>query len=145
MVGSGVQQSDSVFSFIYIHIYSSSCSFPFWFTTGTEYSFLHCDLGPSCLSLLYMIASVQFSSVAQSRSILCDPMNRSSQASLSITNFRSSLRLTSIDSVMPSSLHLLISNSQSTPSVPPSPSAATGLFSMPVCFCFIDKFICVIF
>ena len=77
VVGSGVQQSDSVFSFIYIHIYSSSCSFPFWFTTGTEYSFLHCDLGPSCLSLLYMIASVQFSSVAQSRSILCDPMNRS--------------------------------------------------------------------
>ena len=44
----------------------------------------------------------QFSSVAQSCPTLCDPMNRS-QASLSITNYRSSLRLTAIKSVMPSS------------------------------------------
>ena len=44
----------------------------------------------------------QFSSVAQSCPTLCDPMNRS-QASLSITNSRSSLRLTAIKSVMPSS------------------------------------------
>ena len=46
--------------------------------------------------------SVQFSSVSQSCPTLCDPMNRSSQASLSITNSRSSLRLMSIKSVMPS-------------------------------------------
>ena len=42
----------------------------------------------------------QFSSVAQSCPTRCDPMNRSTQASLSISNSRSSLRLTSIESVM---------------------------------------------
>ena len=39
--------------------------------------------------------SVQFSSVAQSCPTLCDPTNRSTQASMSITNSRSSLKLTS--------------------------------------------------
>ena len=48
--------------------------------------------------------SVQFSSVAQSCPTLCKFMNRARQASLSITNSRSSLRLTSIESVMTSSL-----------------------------------------
>ena len=43
----------------------------------------------------------------QSLSPLSDPMNRSSQASQSITNFQSSLRLTSIESVIPSS-HLIL-------------------------------------
>ena len=46
-------------------------------------------------------------SVAQSYPTLCDPMNHSTQASLSITNSRSSLRLTSIESGMPSS-HLIL-------------------------------------
>ena len=50
--------------------------------------------------------AVQFSSVTQSCPTLCDPMNRRHQASLSITNSRSSLRLTSIGSVKPSS-HLI--------------------------------------
>ena len=49
----------------------------------------------------------QFSSVTQSCLTLCDPMNHTCQASLSITNSRSSLRLTSIQSVMPSS-HLIL-------------------------------------
>ena len=50
----------------------------------------------------------QFSSVTQSCPILCDPMNCSTcQASLSITNSRSSFRLTSIESVIPSS-HLIL-------------------------------------
>ena len=48
------------------------------------------------------ISSVQFSSVAQSCPTLCDPMNCSTQASLSIINSQSSLKLTSIQSVMPS-------------------------------------------
>ena len=47
-------------------------------------------------------ASVQVISVAQSCPTLCDTMNRS-QAYLSITNSQSSLKLTSIESVMPSS------------------------------------------
>ena len=49
----------------------------------------------------------QFSSVAQSCPTLCDPMNRSMPGPLSITNSRSSLRLTSIESVMSSS-HLIL-------------------------------------
>ena len=44
------------------------------------------------------------SSVAQSCLTLCDPMNAARQASLSITNSQTSLKLTSIESVMPSSL-----------------------------------------
>ena len=51
--------------------------------------------------------SVQFNSVAQSCSTLCDPMNCSTQASLSITNSRSLLKLMSIESVMPSN-HLIL-------------------------------------
>ena len=55
----------------------------------------------------YVCSSVQFSSVAQSCPTLCDPMNRTRQASLSITNSQSSSRLTSIESVMPPS-HLIL-------------------------------------
>ena len=52
-------------------------------------------------------SSVQFSSVTQSCTTLYDPMNCSTPASLSITNSRSSLKLMSIESVMPSS-HLIL-------------------------------------
>ena len=50
---------------------------------------------------------VQFSSVAQSCPTLRNSMIAAHQASLSITNSWSSLRLTSIESVMPSS-HLIL-------------------------------------
>ena len=53
---------------------------------------------------VYAFSSVQFSRSVVST--LCDPMNEAHQASLSITNYQSSLRLTSIESVMPSS-HLI--------------------------------------
>ena len=49
----------------------------------------------------------QFSSVTQLCPTLCDPMGCSTQASLSITNSQSSLRLMSIESVMPSN-HLIL-------------------------------------
>ena len=49
----------------------------------------------------------QFSSVAQSWPTLCDPWTAAHQASLSITNSRSSLKLWSIESVMPSN-HLIL-------------------------------------
>ena len=52
-------------------------------------------------------SSVQFSSVSQSCLTLCDPMNHRTPGPPSITNSRSSLRLTSIKSVMPSS-HLIL-------------------------------------
>ena len=51
--------------------------------------------------------SVQFSSVAQSCLTLCDPMNRSTPGLPTITNSRSSLRLTSIKLVIPAS-HLIL-------------------------------------
>ena len=51
--------------------------------------------------------SVHFSSVVQSCPTLCDPMNRSMPGLPSIINSRSSPRLTSIESVMPSS-HLIL-------------------------------------
>ena len=50
---------------------------------------------------------VQFSSVTQSCLTLCDPMTGSMPGLLSITNSQSSLRLMSIESVMPSS-HLIL-------------------------------------
>ena len=63
---------------------------------------------------------VQFSSVAQSCPTLCDPMNHKGQASLSITNSQSSLRLTSIESVMPSSHLILCRPLLLLPAIPPS-------------------------
>ena len=64
--------------------------------------------------------SVQFSSVSQSCLTLCDPINRSCQASLSITNSRSSLKLMSIKSVMPSSHLILCRPLLLLPPIPPS-------------------------
>ena len=62
----------------------------------------------------------QFRSVTQSCLTLCDPMNAARQASLSITNSRSSLRLTSIESVMPSSHLTLCRPLLLLPPIPPS-------------------------
>ena len=52
-------------------------------------------------------ASVQFSSVTQLRLTLCDTMDSACQASLSLTNTQSLLKLMSIELVMPSS-HLIL-------------------------------------
>ena len=80
------------------------------------------NCNPSFISnkeAIYLIDSLQFSSVTQSCPNLSDPMNRSNQASLSITISRSSLRLTSIESVMPSS-HLILSHPLLLPLIPSS-------------------------
>ena len=93
---------------IYTYIYSFSDSFPYQLLQNTEYSSLCYTVGP--YSLIYFIySSVQFSSV-QSLScvqLFSTPGITARQASLSITNSRSSLRLTSIESVMPS-IHLIL-------------------------------------
>ena len=70
---------------------------------------------------------VQFSSVAQSYSTACEPMEGPHQASLSITNSQSLLKLMSTESVMPSR-HLILSFSclQYFP--------ASGSFPMSQCF-----------
>ena len=54
-----------------------------------------------------MEITVQFSSVTQSCSTLCNPMTAARQASLSIINSRSPPKPTSIESVMPSN-HLIL-------------------------------------
>ena len=62
----------------------------------------------------------QFSSVTQSCLTLCDPRIAARQASLSITNSRSSLRLTSIKSMMPSSHLIFYHPLLILPPIPPS-------------------------
>ena len=71
-----------------------------------------------CFRILTFL-SVQFSSVTQSCLTLCDPMNHSTPVVLSITNSRSSLKLMSIESVMPSS-HLILCRPLVLPPIPPS-------------------------
>ena len=58
--------------------------------------------------LLVIYYIYQFSSVAQSRLTLCDPMDCSMPVSLSVTNSQSLLKLRSVALVMPSS-HLILS------------------------------------
>ena len=65
------------------------------------------------------IRSDQIRSVAQSCPTLCDPMNRSTPG-LPITNSRSSLKLTSIELVMPSSHLILCHPLLILPPIPPS-------------------------
>ena len=67
----------------------------------------------------------QFSSVTQSCLTLCDPMNCSTPGLPSITNSLSSLRLMSIESVMPSSHLILCRPLLLLPPTPPS----IGVFS----------------
>ena len=72
--------------------------------------------------IYFFLASVQFSSV-QSLShvwLFATPWIAARQASLSITNSRSSLRLTSIELVMPSSHLILCCPLLLLPSIPPS-------------------------
>ena len=79
----------------------------------------------SKLSFLYYIRTKRrlmchyFSSVAQSHLALCDIWTAAHQASLSITNSRSLLKLMSIESVMPSN-HLILCHPLLLPSIFPS-------------------------
>ena len=61
----------------------------------------------SCPLLAGCVSSVQFSSVGQSCLTLCNPIDLEQQASLSITNSWSFLKLMSIESVIPSN-HLIL-------------------------------------
>ena len=68
----------------------------------------------------FFIVFFLFSSVTQLCLTLCDPMNRSTPGSLSITNSRSSPKPTSIESVMPSSHLILCRPLLLLPLIPPS-------------------------
>ena len=95
---------------------------------GISYIFLtFCSNTGACSYLkVGSLCSVQFSSVARSCPTLCDPMDCSTQASLSITNSQSLLKLMSIKSVMPSN-HLIFCCPLLLP-----PSTASGSFQMSV-------------
>ena len=67
-----------------------------------------------------ILQGFQFSSVAQSCPTFATPRIAACQASLSITNSRSSLKLMSIESVMPSSHLILCRPLLLLPSIPPS-------------------------
>ena len=62
----------------------------------------------------------QFNSVTQSFLTLCDPWTAACQVSLSITNSQSLLKLTSIESVMPSNHCILCRSLLLLPSIFPS-------------------------
>ena len=85
-----------------------------------------CEVGPHCSFDWHFSKRVrhdlvtQFSSVAQSCPTLCDPRTVARQASLSITNSWSSLKLMSIKSVMPSSHLILCRPLLLLPPIPPS-------------------------
>ena len=71
------------------------------------------------MMLWYIQRNIQFSSVAQSCPTLCNPWIVARQASLLITISRSSLKLMSIESVMPSS-HLIFCRPLLLHPIPPS-------------------------
>ena len=75
------------------------------------------------------LTSVQFSSVAQSCPTLCDSMNRSTPGLPVHHQHWSSFRLTSIESVMPSS-HLILSRPLLF--LPPIPPSISLLQSLPL-------------
>ena len=98
--------------------------------------------------MLQLTPTVQFSSVAQFSSVqslsrvwlFATPWTTARQASLSITNYRSSLRLTSIESVMPSSHLILCRPLLLLPPIPPSirvfSNESTLRMRSPVCWSF---------
>ena len=69
---------------------------------------------------MFISSSDQFNSVAQSCPTLCDPMNHSMPGLPVITNSWSSLRLVSIELVMPSSHLIFCCPLLLLPSIPPS-------------------------
>ena len=72
------------------------------------------------VAIITLSAQFSFSSVSQSCPTLCDPMNHSMPGLPTITNFRASLRLTSIESVMPSRHLILCHPLLLLPPIPPS-------------------------
>ena len=97
---------------------------PFWPPNSTSVRFLFINfhrtiacLGSGQWSLK---SQVQFSSVAQSCPTLCDPMNLSTPSLPVHHQLRSSLKLTSIESVTPSSHLILCRPLLLLPPIPPS-------------------------
>ena len=82
--------------------------------------FLHLFWWSCSFVLILLISSVQFSSVVSCVRLSATPWIAARQASLSITNFQSSLRLRSIESVLPSNHLILCHPLLLLPAIPPS-------------------------
>ena len=67
------------------------------------YKLLQIEITKQAWNVCSQFSSVQFSSVVQSCPTLCDPMNHSTPGFPFLHHSQNSLRLTSIESVMPSS------------------------------------------
>ena len=80
----------------------------------------------------FFFSSVQFSSVQFSRSVMSNALwsHESQHTSLSITNSQSSLRLMSIESVMPSSHLILCHPLLLLPPIPPSIRVFSTFFNL---------------
>ena len=109
MLLSSVQHND-----LFVHIVSV-----YIMITAVSLAILSFFLWLRLLSSIILASSVLFSSVAQSCPTLCDPMNCSTPG-FPVINSRSSLRLTSIKSVMPSSHPMLCRPLLLLPPIPPS-------------------------
>ena len=87
--------------------------FPSWVTSGLNFRVPamwwldDCNILSLLIRQVTFLVHTLFSSVCQSCPALCDPWTAAHQASLSITNSRSLLRLMSIESMMPSN-HLIL-------------------------------------
>ena len=84
-----------------------------------NFSEYHCIM-ERVIPTLESFSSLQFSSVIQSCPTLCDPMNCSTPGLLSITSSQSSLKLMTIEPVMPSSHLILCRPLLLLPPMPPS-------------------------
>ena len=89
---------------------------------------------PGSLGLITPPFLTQFSSVAQSHLTLCDPMDCSTQASLSTTNSQSLLKLMDIGLVMPSNHFILCRPLLLLPSIFHSIRVLLVGFSLVGCF-----------
>ena len=97
----------------------------FFLVSGVTYYYL------SYVPLVEAVIS-HFSSVAQSCPTLCDPMNRSSPGSLSVTNSWSLPKLMSFKLVMPSSHLILCRPLLLLPPIPPSIRVFSSESTLPV-------------
>ena len=103
----------------------SSLSCAFYCGLGMTEHVLFKIKGQACQQQLALPASLhQFNSVGQLCPNLCDPWTATRQASLSITNSQSLLKLMSIESVMPPNYLILFH-----PLLPPSIFPSIGVFS----------------
>ena len=88
-----------------------------WLMSHSKYSNIHVNIKKKIIELFSQFSSVQSLSRVW---LFATPWIAARQASLSITNSRSSLRLTSIESVMPSSHLILCRPLLLLPPIPPS-------------------------